>query len=157
VVKACVTERNRPLTGYHRQEHLLAHSLRSLRLCVLARNSSSRKDAEAQSYAKRLVVAACRLQLSGVGNGVSANHTLLHNYRHSSAVDFAIGNALLLPTARRAHPVRGKGSAHLQQNNKGFEPSFSLTYADFRHNHERSFIWMRKNYRLARICINTKS
>src|SRR5258706_10921028 len=46
----------------------------------------------------------------------------------------------ILTRARRAHPVRGKGRAHLKQNNPSYEPSFSLTRADARHNHERKFV-----------------
>jgi len=42
-------------------------------------------------------------------------------------------------SARRAHPVRGKGRAHLKQYNEGYEPSFSLIRADSRHKHERKF------------------
>ena len=40
---------------------------------------------------------------------------------------------------KRAHPVRGKGRAHLKHNNEGYEPSFSLIRADSRHNYERKF------------------
>src|SRR5882762_5197903 len=42
-------------------------------------------------------------------------------------------------SAQRAHPVRGKGRAHLKQYNEGDEPSFSLIRADSRHNNERKF------------------
>jgi len=42
-------------------------------------------------------------------------------------------------SAQRAHPVRGKGRAHLKPSNEGYEPSFSLIWADSRHRHERKF------------------
>src|SRR4051812_34963009 len=49
-----------------------------------------------------------------------------------------VGQAKHFP-AQRAHPVRGKGRAHLEQYNEGYEPSFSLIRADSRHNNERKF------------------
>src|SRR4051812_40119386 len=49
-----------------------------------------------------------------------------------------VGQAKHFP-AQRAHPVRGKGRAHLKQYNEGSEPSFSLIRADSRHNNERKF------------------
>ena len=33
----------------------------------------------------------------------------------------------ILGAAQRAHPVRGKGSAHLEPKHRRYEPSFSLT------------------------------
>jgi hypothetical protein len=49
-------------------------------------------------------------------------------------------NGLYYNSARRAHPVRGKGRAHLKQNNQGYEPTFNLNRADSRRNHERKFV-----------------
>src|SRR5580658_6599217 len=43
-------------------------------------------------------------------------------------------------SARRAHPVRGKGRAHLTQNPEGYEPSFSLIRADSRRSYERKVV-----------------
>src|SRR5262245_5353981 len=49
-------------------------------------------------------------------------------------------NGLYYRLARRAHPVRGKGRAHLKQNNQGYEPTFSLNRADSRRNRERKYV-----------------
>jgi ankyrin repeat protein len=51
-----------------------------------------------------------------------------------------------LRTALRAHPVRGKGSAHLKQNKKRYEPSFSLTLADSRRDFERKVVMGSKDF-----------
>src|SRR5262249_35524037 len=49
-----------------------------------------------------------------------------------------------VPKARRAHPVRGKGRAHLTQLNEGYDPSFSLIRADSGRIHERKVVMSAK-------------
>ncbi len=49
------------------------------------------------------------------GRGLSGARKQIHDHVRS-AVDFAEAISVLCGSARRAHPVRGKGRAHLQKH-----------------------------------------